>query len=475
MFIGTVEIGTIVEWVPRPGSVVSWHPSPASRAKAGQAPISDVPVAYMQAQHLRGFREQAARGLDYSRLLIITCDIPGRCDIRAASYVVNAHLRRHDTYRSWFEFTDGEHIVRRTMPDPADIEFIPVEHGEMAPEELRDFIVATPDPLHWDCFHFGVIQSADRFTIYLSIDHLHTDTMIVAMAVTEFQMMYAALVGGSAPIALGEAGSYDDFCIRQHRYTSALTLESPEVRVWVEFAENNNGSLPDFPLPLGDPSVPCAADLLAVTLMNEHQTARFESACLEVGARFIGGVLACAALAEHELTGAETYYGLTPVDTRSTPSDFMTAGWFTGLVPITVPVGKSFADAARAAQTSFDAGMNLANVPFYRVLELAPWLSWPRPNYPVVNFFDAGVGPLSAYATANVDGMNLAAYSDGRYSYQLTLFVARFEKKTEVTVIFPKNPIARESVTRYLEALKSACARVAARRGAVPLRNFAQT
>ena len=100
---------------------------------------------------------------------------------------------------------------------------------------------------------------------------------------------------------------------------------------------------------------------------------------------------------------------------------------------------------------------------------------WPRPNYPVVNFFDAGVGPLSAYATANVDGMNLAAYSDGRYSYQLTLFVARFEKKTEVTVIFPKNPIARESVTRYLEALKSACARVAARRGAVPLRNFAQT
>ena len=167
------------------------------------------------------------------------------------------------------------------MPDPADIEFIPVEHGEMAPEELRDFIVATPDPLHWDCFRFGVIQSADRFTIYLSIDHVHTDTMIVAMAVTEFQMMYAALVGGSAPIALPEAGSYDDFCIRQHRYTSALTLESPDVRVWVEFAENNNGSLPDFPLPLGDPSVPCAADLLAVTLMNEHQTARFESACLE--------------------------------------------------------------------------------------------------------------------------------------------------------------------------------------------------
>ena len=359
------------------------------------------------------------------------------------------------------------------MPNPADIEFIPVEHGMMASEELRELIVATPDPLHWDCFRFGIIQGADRFTIYLSIDHLHTDTMIVAMAVTEFQMMYSALVGGSAPIALPEAGSYDDFCVRQHRYTSSLTLESPQVGAWIEFAENNNGSLPDFPLPLGDASVPCAADLLAVTLMNERQTARFESACIEVDARFIGGMLACAALAEHELTGAESYYGLTPVDTRSTPSDFMTAGWFTGLIPVSVPVVTSFGDAARAAQASFDAGMDLANVPFQRVLELAPWLTWPRPNFPVVNFFDAGVGPLSAYATANVDGMNLAAYSDGRYSYQLTLFVARFEQKTEVTVMFPKNPIARESVTRYVDAMKSACARVA-ERGAVPLRNVAR-
>ena len=52
-------------------------------------------------------------------------------------------------------------------------------------------------------------------------------------------------------------------------------------------------------------------------MLDEQQTARFESACTAAGARFVGGVLACSALAEHELTGTQTYYGLTPSDTRA--------------------------------------------------------------------------------------------------------------------------------------------------------------
>jgi hypothetical protein len=300
------------------------------------------------------------------------------------------------------------------------------------------------------------------------------DGMFVAVAVMEFQMMYDTLVRGSAPIALPEAGSYDDFCVRQHQYLSSLTLESPQVRAWTKFAESNNGSFPDFPLPLGDPSVPCTAGLLTETLMNEHQTIRFESACVEAGARFVGGVLACAALAEHELTGTDTYYGLTPSDTRSTPADFMTAGWFTGLVPITVPITTSFGDAARAAQESFDSGTDLAHVPFYRVLELAPWLTWPRPNYPVVNYFDAGAPPLSAFFTGNSNGMNLGIYTDGRYSYQMSIFVIRLEKETAVLVLFPNNPIASESVSRYVDAMKSACVGVAEGRAALPPRSAAE-
>jgi hypothetical protein len=84
-------VGTIRDWVPGDGKVVSWAPSPASVQKARQAPVSAAPASYMQAQHLRGFCEFADRGLDYSRLVMGSWDRPGRCDIRALTFVINAH------------------------------------------------------------------------------------------------------------------------------------------------------------------------------------------------------------------------------------------------------------------------------------------------------------------------------------------------------------------------------------------------
>ena len=443
------------------GSAVSWQPSTAALAKASQAPVSDVPVSYMQAQHIRGYHAQKSRGLDYSRLMIVSCDAPGRCDIRAMSYVINAHLRRHDTYRSWFGLSEDGAIVRRTIENPLDIEFVPTRHGKLTLPQARELVVSTPDPLQWDCFRFGIIQGADHFTFYASIDHVHVDATIVGVTLTEFYLMYSALVGGDKPLALPEAGSYDEFCRRQQRYTCGLTVESPQVRAWTEFAEHNSGSMPDFPLPLGDPTVPCDADIVTVTMMDAQQSARFESACTAAGARFIGGVLACSALAEHEMTGRPTYYGLTPSDTRRTPADALTQGWFTGLIPVSIPIaGSGFADAARTAQVSFDSGMGLAEVPYHRVVELVTTLREPRPNFPVVNFLDAGSPPLSVLLTAELDDLNIGVYSDGRYSYQLCIYVIRGEKETAVTVMFPDNPVARESVARYLAVLKSVFERV---------------
>lgn len=462
MRVGPLEVGTLQQWQPVTGSAVSWQPTKACLAKAAQAPLSDVPIGYMQAQHIRGYLTQKAAGLDYSRLMVVSCDSPGQCDIRAMTYVVNTHLRRQDTYRSWFQHTGDGQIVRRALENPADIEFAPVRHGEMTLDEVRELVVGTPDPLNWDCFRFGIIQSADHFTFYASIDHVHVDAMIVGVTLMDFFMMYSALVGGGGPVAVPDPGSYEKFCVEQHRYTSGLTLESPEIRAWTDYAHNNGGSFPQFPLSLGDPSIPTTSDIVTVSMMDEEQTANFESVCVSAGSRFIGGVFACSAMVEQELTGAATYYGLTPKDTRRSTADAMTQGWFTGLIPVTVPIaGRSFGEAARAAQVSFDTGRHLAAVPYDRVLELAPDLSRPRPNFPVVNFLDAGTAPLSVLLTAELGDLNVGVYGDGRYSYQMSIYVIRVQKETAVTVMFPDNPIARESVDRYLEALKAVFQRIA--------------
>ena len=70
------------------------------------------------------------------------------------------------------------------------------------------------------------------------------------------------------------------------------------------------------------------------------------------------------------------------------------------------------------------------------------------PNFPVVNFLDAGT-LLSVLLTAELGDLNVGVYGDGRYSYQMSIYVIRVQKETMVTVMFLDNPIARESVDRY--------------------------
>lgn len=83
MRIGPVELSAVKDWDPAPGVLVSWHPTPASCAKALAAPVSAVPPSYVQARQIRSFSEQAARGLDHSRLLIASVEVFGHCDLRA--------------------------------------------------------------------------------------------------------------------------------------------------------------------------------------------------------------------------------------------------------------------------------------------------------------------------------------------------------------------------------------------------------
>lgn len=469
MFIGGgsehdgMKVGNAYDWDPGDGIVITWEPTPACLAKAQQAPASSVPASCMQAGHLRGFVEFRDKGLDYSRAIMGSWEVPGRCDIRAMTYVINTHLRRHGTYHSWFDFQDPDNIVRHTLQNPRDINFVAKKHGPMTQPEWEAHVLATPDPLQWDCFRYGIVQYDDRFALYAVVDHLHCDPMLIAGLYVEIVMNYNALVEGRAPMTMPPAASYDDFCIRESETIAAMTLESPEVRTWVEFAEANGGTLPDFPLPLGDQSIACGGDIRVEQLLAADQTAKFESMCRQADARFSGGLFACAALAHYELTGELTYYGLTPTDKRKTPAEYMTVGWFTGIVPFTVPIDpNSFEETARAAQASFDANMSCKDVPFDRVLELAPWLRKPGPQFTMMSYMDAGLPPLSGIVATALDGVNAGAYTDGRSPAYKYSTVFRLFDEVSIMVSYPNNPVARESVTRFTDQLKSVFQRVVA-------------
>lgn len=75
----------------------------------------------------------------------------------------------------------------------------------------------------------------------------------------------------------------------------------------------------------------------------------------------------------------------------------------------------------------------------------------------MLSYIDVRSIPVSA----QWDELNAGIYGDSRLSDQVCMWVNRFEKETTFTVSFPQNPVARESVARYIRALKSVYPRVA--------------
>lgn len=446
-----VALGTIDEWEPPHGRVTTWIASQSAREAARSALRSDLPPSYQRNRHLQNAQDGNAVQREQPRLMIVAWDMPGVCDIPAMTAAINAHIRRHDTYHDWFEFEDGA-FVRRTIEDPAAIDLVPVDFGIMDAEQVRTHAVATtPGTLEWDCFTFGIVQHAHYFTFYASVDHLHIDGLSAGLIFLDICVMYQGLPQATT---FSRVASYRGYAARQRAKAQSLTLSSPEIRDWIKFARDIDGAWPSFPLPLGDTSTDTAGAFLTVDLLNAADTLAFDSVCRRAGARFSGGVMACAALAEHELTGTETYYGFTPYDTRTAGIDTMTVGWFASLVPVTVPIGHgSFPESARAAQTSFDAAKRLGDVPFERVLELAtPDELGIKPRSSpsmMVSYLDVRKMPVAALWVTT----NFGAYGENLSHGGVNMWITRHAARTTVTLSFPDNPTARESVYRYVATL----------------------
>jgi len=142
----------------------SWHPTPVAAEKARHAPASSVPVSYMQGQHLRNYCDLTAAGLNFSRQSSLAVTRRASVNIAAMDVALNAYLRRHDTFRSWFEHTSDDQFVRHTITDPADIESSRSITGNMTEDEVRAHVVGIPNPLEWGCFTFGIVQREGHFT-----------------------------------------------------------------------------------------------------------------------------------------------------------------------------------------------------------------------------------------------------------------------------------------------------------------------
>ena len=370
---------------------------------------------------------------------------------------IHRYLRRHDTYLSWTQIVPQGAVTRRSLRSPDEIELTPIDHGVMTAAQWQTLALDTPGPLEWDCFRIGIIQRDGSFTFFAAVDHIHLDGMFMNVLFDEIWHDYDALSRGVAPPVRPPAARYDDYCIRQRRDAADLAPTDPAVLAWVEFLDACGGGPPLFPLPLGDQPAP--ARVLSSTLLTAEEAETFENACRSNGARMLGGLLACAALTERDLAGVSTYRVITPTTTRATAQELATTGWYTGIVPVSVPVeGVDFSEASGVAQRSFDAGRPLAHIPLERVLELHDENLAEQNGYrSVLSFLDAGRPPLDAQVMADWEAHSGQLFMNAGALGQVNLWINRGGRGVTLSALSPDTAVARESISAYVETLRAHC------------------
>ena len=449
-----VAIGSISgSWSPGRGILTEWTASPSSRELAARAPHDPLPPTFQQEKHLRSADSARKLGRRTPRWIMTSWDVAGWCDVAAMTGAINAHLRRHDTYHSAFDVTANGTITRRTIDTPELIEFSPVVIGFMEQDQIREHVLtATPDTLDWDCFTFGVIQKEAHFTVYANIDHLHTDGTSSLVIYEDISQDYRELNGDSDETDTEpepEPTIYRDFTARQHVEVGTLTRDSRPVKDWVNFALDAEDEWPSFPLELGSAD-DGAGRSFTVEVLNAEQTEAFDTACRRAGARFSGGVLACAAITDHNFTHSDTVHMFSPLDTR-TEAQANSAGWYASLFPISIDVtANDFGSTARSAQKSFDANKHLSSVPFDRVRDLvdSDELDDAVSSRPMmVSIFD-----FRKLSAANTD--KLGMFIDDLNQGGINIWVTRNADATIVTLSFPDTFDSRRSIHHYVAALR---------------------
>ncbi|BCK56761.1 condensation domain-containing protein [Nocardia wallacei] len=459
-----VNFGFFDDWHPEPGRLTSWTASPRSRATVRQAPVHEARPSYQQEAYLQAAHRNSGADFRVSRLCMIAFDIPGAPVRAAMTRTVNAFLRRHDTFSSWFALDSDGRFVRHVAA-AEDIEFEATEHGEFTDSAaIRAHVQAeTPGPEAWDCFSFGVIERDHSFTVYAAVDHLHTDGVAQALSCVDLLTLYGReLSGGQVPIA--EVDGHIAHCARERERNGRLTLESPQVRRWVELLQRNDGDVPSFPLELGGSGGYTTGAVVTVPLMSEAEALRFEQACVDHGGRFHGGLFVALAIAQLELTGKDWYFGFSPANTRSTPGEAGSIGWYTNLIPITLAIrpDDTFTTLVGPAQESAERAKDLLDVSLHRVLELVtPDLGIrTRPGWaaPMLSYVD-----VRKIAGAEMfDQINGGLFGNNASAGEVYTWVNRFHDQTKLSVLFPDTPQAHESIDRYVKAVTSVITAVAA-------------
>ncbi|WP_159058775.1 condensation domain-containing protein [Streptomyces caeruleatus] len=454
---------SLPEYTPLPGELVEFQVPDTVLAAAAAAPPHPAPPSHLQENHLRRRLANDRAGHPQAPWAGVHFDLPGRLDSGAMAAALATWVRRHTTLLTWFA-SDGSGFRRHAVtPDTVRFVAAPLgtyDSGEAIRDYLRARLVPATDPMRWPPLTAGAVLRQSSSTVFVAIDHAHTDGLSLQYVFDELRACYTAELSGTET-DLPEVGSYVDFCRLDRERTALVTASAPEVARWADFLRAGS---PVSPVDLGtEPGRMYRTRSLTMDLLDATEADAFARMCKAAGAGFSAGVLAALGICGHRLGDQTTYRALTVVHTRDEPRWERAHGWFINAVPVEFPVtGRTFTDILGGARKALVRGRNLSGITPMRLMELVPELGGllgdVTQTLPLVSYVDFRHAPG---AREWGDGNAGFLLGEGR-AQGLHIWVNRLCGRTYLRIQYPDTPLARNGVRHLAACIRQVMADVAA-------------
>lgn len=459
-----MKITSIDSWTPAPGRALRWTPTAGCAAAALAAPDVAGPIGFLAENHIRGSHAARLAGHPHSAYLGSGIEIPGDLDTAAMTQALEVFVARHPVLRLWFEIDSDR--VSGHLVDHADIGFRCVEDSalrtsEQVTDHLRTRFAAEASAQSFPGFAFGAIVAPDRFALFLGCDHAVSDGVSQALALDEIVEIYREIVAGERSrdaIDTDPRGGYLEYVALEAALTEAQSPGTEQTRGWQDLFARHGFRMPRFPLDLGlapGESAPVAP--FAVSILDGDELDSFETACAAAGGKFIDGVYAAVAITDHELGGADDYFGMTVLNTRAVAPKFATAqGWFCSFAPVEFRVAgaDNFSDLLPAAQVGRRRAKELGSVPTAAALAgLAAAGATPQDVVAVPNmlsYIDFRWFP----GDARPEYQDAALFTGEGRTANASMWINRDRDELYIGSQTPGTPFAQQQIHRYFRHLR---------------------
>jgi GNAT superfamily N-acetyltransferase len=385
----------------------------------------ELPVSFDQRMHV-GAGDRPGSWMAISFKLTAPVDL----DALASAWL--RVVARHGTLRSVFVHGESGPRLFDAHVAPGTWSEHPIAAGQAVNDALKEHLDQTCRPYSAPSHRLCVVQTAAGPTVIVAADHSHVDMWSMLVIVRD---LLSALHGNAD---LPSAPAFSD-------HTRALRERPAAPRQvhqrWHQIIENAGGTMPTFPLPLGQAAA--HAERVEVRdVLDVNDSAAFSAHAAAEGVSTLALAVSAMTAVTQRLADAPLR-AVFPVHSRYEPTWHDSVGWF-----ITNSVIESADPAPSACAAAVKEAVHLGSWPLEPIM--APWGGMPSaPGMFAISWLDLRRLPV------RVDAAGLEAQYVGAQirTNGVMLWFILDEHGVHVRCRYPDTEQAREHVGRWLDAV----------------------